>query len=258
MSRNRTGLWQRISQKSRDMNDNIRHLIRRLRRYNRFLVLASFSLLSVFAAYQIIVRFLFRDFMSTASVEGAGNDWSLLEGYASLIALAILIGGLIFAATEYLRQESQISFQIYESIHARMTDPIEEGARRWIIQNIEPRDPNMTKEKWYEKTARKIHKRPKDWEETLSPGHQSIKRALNTLDYLGFIAENYVNVKGPLQEWMSAPIAKIWERIEPYVEMEREARGEPDFYRSASYLGEKCVEWRKKHALKSNIIDSAI
>lgn len=240
------------------MKDSIRHLLRRFRRYKRFLLLASFSLLSVFVAYQIIVKFLFREFMSTASAEGAGNAWSLLEGYSSLITVAILIGGLIFAATEYLRQESQISFQIYESIHARMTDPIEESARRWIIQNIEPRDPNITKEEWYKKTAKKIHKRPKGWEEALAPGHQSIKRALNTLDYLGFIAENYINVKGPLQEWMSAPIAKVWERIEPYLEVEREARGEQDFYRSASYIGKKCVEWRKKYDLKSNIIDSAI
>jgi len=81
---------------------------------------------------------------------------------------------------------------------------------------------------------------------------------LNALDYFGFVAENYVSVEGPLLEWMSPPITKVWERIAPYVEQERIARNEPDFYKSASYIGEKCLDWRTKQGLKSEIIKSGI
>ena len=81
------------------------------------------------------------------------------------------------------------------------------------------------------------------------------------MDRLGQKSPRYdyaVSVEGPLLEWMSPPIAEIWERIAPYVEREREARNEPDFYRSASYIGEKCLEWRTKKGMRSEIIESGI
>ena len=181
------------------------------------------------------------------------------SSFFSGVTLAILIGGLIFAAQEYTRQESQVSFEIYKSIHAKLTDPNDEAARRWIIQNIKPfNEEEMSKDEWIKKASEKIHKKTITENENLAPGHESLKRVLNTFDYFGFVAENHINVEGALLEWMSAPIAKVWERIKPYVENERDKRKEPDFYKSAFYIGEKCLEWRINKGLKSEIIDSGI
>ena len=231
------------------MKGNFRQLLK------RFWLLGLISLTSILVAHWLIKDFLFPAFMSGACAAGGGCDWGLLEGYASMLTLAILVGGLVFTVWEYSRQESQISFQIYEAIHARMTNPAEEAARRWIIINITlPEDEDMPLEKWIEKTTNTIHQRPEDWTQDLPPGHQAVKMTLNTLDYVGFVSTNYVNVEGPLLQWMSSPIAKVWERLAPLVEHERIARGEPDYYKAASAIGEKCLTWRRQQGLKSKII----
>ena len=113
----------------------------------------------------------------------------------------------------------------------------------------------MTLNQWLEKTTNDLHHKPENWKKDMAPGHQYVKTTLNTLDYVGFVAENYVNVEGPLLEWMSPPIAKVWERLAPYVEHERDERGEPDYYKAATTIGEKCLNWRKQQGLKSKIIE---
>jgi len=224
--------------------------------FKRFRLLALISLFSSLSAYLLIRYLLFPSFMSGVCQAGDGCGWGLLEGYASMLTLVILVGGLVFTVWEYSRQESQISFQIYQAIHTRMTNPAEEAARRWIFTNIKPLDEvDMTLDQWLEKTANEMHHKPDKWDRDMAPGHQAVKTTLNTLDYVGFIAENYVNVEGPLLEWMSPPIAKVWERLAPYVEHERESRGEPDYYKAASAIGEKCVTWRKQQGLRSKIIE---
>ena len=111
------------------MKGNVRQL------FKRFWFLGTVSLLSIYFSFQIIAHQLFPSFTSKMCSGETGCDWGLLEGYASLATLAILIGGLVFTVWEYSRQESQISFQIYESIHRKMTDSSEEAARRWIYNN---------------------------------------------------------------------------------------------------------------------------
>jgi hypothetical protein len=224
----------------------------------RFWLLGAISVLAVFITYTVVLNFLYPAFVSRVCSGAPECSWSLLEGYASLLTLAILIGGVVFAAREYTRQESQLSFQIYEAIHSRMTDPLEEAARRWIILNIDPIGEDITEEEWYERTTQKIQEKPNGWKDDMPPGHQNVKRALNTLDYVGFIAENYMNVEGPLLEWMSSPIAKVWERLALYLEKQKTERGEPDYYRAAFYIGEMCLKWRTEKGYKSKIIDSGI
>lgn len=232
------------------MRANIKQL------FKRFWRLALISLFSSLFAYLLIRYLLFPFFLSGVCKTGSECNWSLLEGYASILTLAILVGGLVFTVWEYSRQESQISFQMYQAIHARMTNPTEEAARRWIFATIKPLEQtDMSLDQWLEKTANDLHYKPDNWEQDMAPGHQAVKMTLNTLDYVGFIAENYVNVEGPLLEWMSPPIAKVWERLAPYVEYERNARGEPDYYKAASAIGEKCLNWRKQQGLKSEIIE---
>ena len=144
----------------------------------RFWFLVVLSLTLMFVAYRIILKKLFPAFTSAECIQGHECSANFLEGYVSLLTLAIVIGGIVFAAWEYLRQESRISFQIYQSIHAKMTDPDEEAARRWIIVNIKPLDENESLEDWSKEFSKKVFEKPDDWKEELSPGHQYIKRTL--------------------------------------------------------------------------------
>jgi hypothetical protein len=46
---------------------------------------------------------------------------------------------------------------------------------------------------------------------------------------------------------MNPMIVKVWEKIGAFVEFERERREkEPDYYKDAQELAERCVRWRKQ------------
>lgn len=211
-------------------------------------------LLSVILAISVylIVRYgWFPNFAATFCEDDLICAGGMLEGFIGLITLALLVGGLVFSYGEYTRQESEMSFQIYEAISNRLTDPEEEAARRWIIINIQPLEDPQLKEEWLENMLALLRDKSTVDEFGLPIGHSYLKKVLNTFDYFGFISENYMNVEGPFLEWMSAPVAKIWERIEPYIDNESELRDEEDYYRSAKYIGKKCVEYRKNNDLGS-------
>jgi hypothetical protein len=218
-------------------------------------------IIGLFSATVVIVTFfagagLYPGFARLTGADSDRVDWSLLDGYVSLLTLALIVGGLVFAFVEYVRSESeqardnaQISFGIYQALSARMTHPEEEAARRWIIQTIPKRNPDQSEDEWLALVRQLIQDKPQDWQDQLAPGQQHVKQVLNTLDFMGFVATHYWNVEGPLLEWMSPPVAKVWERIGPYVVDEAKRRSEPDFYKSARSLGERCVNWRKGRGL---------
>ena len=77
------------------------------------------------------------------NVSGEVN-WNLLEGFASVLSLALLAGGLTFALTEYIntenaklaeklvedREKAKLSYDIYKAIFDKLTDPEQEAARQ--------------------------------------------------------------------------------------------------------------------------------
>lgn len=204
---------------------------------------------------------LFPAFARLSGGAAEAIDWTLLDGYAGLITVALVIGGLVFALLEYARSEveqerehAQTSFSIYQAMHDRLTDPKEEAARRWIIQMVPKRRADEPQDEWLRQVHTLICEKPQEWHPELAPGQIHVKRVLNTFDFLGFVADNYWPVEGALLVWMSPPIAKVWERIGPYVEQQATRRREPDFYRSARAIGERCVRWRKDSGLPEAVV----
>ena len=72
---------------------------------------------------------------------------------------------------------------------------------------------------------------------------------LNNFDFIGFVSEHFWNARESDVEWLSPPVAKVWERIGPYVEHLSEQRQEPDYYRAARQFGEYCIEFRQRKGL---------
>ena len=101
------------------------------------------------------------------------------------------------------------------------------------------------------------HKSPEGWQKERPPGREHLKQILNTLDFIGFVASHYWTIENELVEWMNPLVAKVWERIGPYVEDEAKRRNEPDFYQAARELGDQCLEWRRAKGLTSIVIDDA-
>lgn len=193
-------------------------------------------------------------------------NWSLLGGITSLATFALFFGGVLFALFDYVqnaiqkkREDAEASFNIYKEIFDRLMNPEALEARRWVIENLHTlEEMNNDKEAWRDHIRTQINIVPRGWKGQRSPGKEYLKEILNTFDFIGFVARHYWNMENELVIWMSPPIAKVWERIWPYVEEEADRRGEPDYYLSAREFAKYCVDWRRKRNLKSKIIKNGM
>jgi hypothetical protein len=190
--------------------------------------------------------------------------WKLLEGLTGLVTVALIIGGGIFALVEYFkneaeeeRKEAESQFNLYQDIFNRLMHPDDIAARRWIINNLPVLKGD--KEEWIKKVRSIIFEKPSGDSDTIALGHKHVKRVLNSFDNLGFVIQNYWDLEATLKDWLAPPIAKVWQRIGPYIEEEANRREEKDFYDSARKLGEECVEWRKEREFpEPKIVDNAL
>jgi hypothetical protein len=190
-------------------------------------------------------------------------DWSLLEGYVSVVSLALLAGSIAFAFAEYTdkenakrreklveeREKAKLSYDIYQAIFEKLTDPEQESARRWILANIQAKKENEDIGAWYQQTHAKIMARAEGSGDELPQGQRAVKLALNCFDYIGFIANHYWDIDEDSLDWISPPIAKVWKRIGPYVKQVRTLRHANDYYLSAEQIGTRCIQWRQSRGL---------
>lgn len=190
-------------------------------------------------------------------------DWSLLEGYVSVISLALLTGGLAFAFAEYTdkenakqreklveeRERAKLSYDIYQAIFEKLTDPEQEAARRWILANIPVKKDEEDLGDWYQRVQAQIMAHPEGTEHAIPQGQRAVKLTLNCFDYIGFIANHYWDIDEDSLDWISPPIAKVWRRIGPYVKQVRLLRNASDYYLSAEQLGNRCMKWRQSRGL---------
>jgi uncharacterized NAD(P)/FAD-binding protein YdhS len=70
----------------------------------------------------------------------------------------------------------------------------------------------------------------------------------------GWIPEDFI------MPWMHPMIAKSWEKLAPYVRLERERRREPYYYEHAERLAQRCHKWRQKNLTEVDIkwVDGAL
>ncbi len=218
--------------------------------------LALIAALVGLATFGCVAIFIFPIFDSFFSFFYPGVDWANLEGFTGLITLVLLSGGLIFAffdrkqtLEKEIEEKRKLSYEQFQTIHDRLVEPGQEEARRWIITNIPVKPEDQPIEEWFEEVTKLINRKPREWKEARTPGQQYVKQVLNNLDFIGFVAEHFWQAREADVEWLSPPIAKIWLRLGPYVDHIRELRQEPDYYKSASKIGEDCIAWRKVHDL---------
>ena len=180
-------------------------------------------------------------------------NWDFLGSITSLATLALIMGGLVFASIDYVqnavqrkREESQSSFSMYKEMYDRLMNEDSLAARRWVIVNLPTlEEMNNDQQAWLAHIKAQINHIPDGTTGERAPGKEHIKRILNDFDFIGFVNKNYWQMEGELVEWMSSPVAKVWERIKPYVEEEAILRNEPDYYESACQFGDYCVKWRR-------------
>ena len=102
------------------------------------------------------------------------------------------------------------------------------AARRWVFQNL-PAD-------------------PQEGIRSLTPeGQEAVKQVLNSLDRVAFLTQAGWIPEDLIMPWMHPMIAKSWDKLEPYVEYEKQRRNEPYYYAHANELAVRCRAWREKH-----------
>jgi len=182
--------------------------------------------------------------------------WSLFDVFSSLLSMSLLAGGFTFALAEYIDKEkakqadkAKLSYDIYKAIFDKLTDPEQEAARRWILSNITIKGDDEDIAAWYKKTDAKIMKVTGGNKDELPEGQKAVKITLNCFDYIGFIAAHYWEIEKDSLDWISAPVAKVWRRLGPYVRHIRDLRNTTDYYLSAEYVGDLCIEWRKSKGM---------
>jgi hypothetical protein len=179
-----------------------------------------------------------------------------MEGFAGLVTLTVLAGGFLFWLIDRRQKdlaeaarEQSLSFQLFQTIHDRLVNPEQEEARRWILANIPIKPDAQPTADWFAQITPIIEARPAGWEQDRSPGQIYIKSVLSNFDFIGFVSEHFWSAKDADIEWISPPIAKVWERLGPYVRHLSELRREPDYYSSASRFGEYCIRFREEKGL---------
>ena len=220
--------------------------------YRKFGYLTLFTIFFTIIGYAVTM-WLFQKF----SYNIAGKqDWDLLGGFVSVLTLSFLIGSIVTTVIDRInadvvesREKVKLSYEIYRSIFEKLTDPDQEAARRWILENISIKKENEDIETWYGQTHAKIMAGGNGTEEALPDGQKFVKMTLNCLDYIGFIAKHYWDIEDDSLDWLSPPVAKVWRRLGPYVLQVRMLRNSADYYAFAKYIGDLCIEWRQRSGL---------
>ena len=155
--------------------------------------------------------------------------WNMTQGLSSAAAVAALIGGGIIAYRELTEASSGRHVQVADSLFAELNSPENVEARRWIYQEL-PKVP----------TEGGLGSLPPE-------GRAYVKKTLNSLDRVAFLTQaGWIPVE-TIMPWMNPMIVKSWEKLERWVDMESQRRGEPDYYEHARRLGEDCIAWRKRN-----------
>ena len=182
----------------------------------------------VILGYVVFLIFLFLVWRLLGVISGP-SEYLLAVGALSSIGstVAILGGGYIA-----FRQLSEIANSRHLGVSDKLFDELNSrentAARRWVFQNL-PAD-------------------PQDGIRSLTPeGQEAVKLVLNSLDRVAFLTQAGWIPEDLIMPWMHPMIAKSWDKLEPYVEYEKQRRNEPYYYEHASELAVRCRAWRVKH-----------
>lgn len=156
--------------------------------------------------------------------------WAMIEALSTAVAAAAVLSAGFIAYRELTEAADSRHVEIADRLFTQLNSEESIEARRRIYQNL-----SITPEQGVKDLT------PED--------RNAIKHVLNTLDRVAFLTQKGWIPDEIVMPWMHPMIAKSWEKLEPFVEYERERRNEPYYYEHAGKLAERCREWRKKNLL---------
>ncbi len=166
---------------------------------------------------------------------GVSTDlWAMIEALSTAVAAAAVLSAGFVAYRELAEAASSRHVDVADRLFAELNSRENIAARRWVFQNLDA-DP--------EKGLRKL-------DET---GRDAVKQTLNSLDRVAFLTQSSWIPDEMIMPWMNPMIVKTWAKLEPYVDYESQRRNEPDYYRNARELAERCRAWRAENLPEAEI-----
>ncbi|MFL7868779.1 MAG: DUF4760 domain-containing protein [Anaerolineales bacterium] len=159
------------------------------------------------------------------------NLYVAIEALSTALAVATVFGAGYFAIQELSESSKTRYMEIADKLFNELNSEENIKARKTVYQ-LSPFNPDIS----------------------LSP-HQreSIKKVLNSLDRVAFLTQKGWIPDEIIMPWLHPMIAKSWDKLEPYVNYQRNLRGESYYYEHASELAQRCFAWRQKNRIQNQV-----
>lgn len=157
--------------------------------------------------------------------------WPMIEAMSTALTAAAVLGAAFVASRELSELASSRHLDVADKLFDELNSQENIEARRWVFLHL-PEDPADAGEVIG----------------SLQPeGRDAIKTVLNSLDRIAFLTQSDWIPDEMVMPWMNPMVVKAWAKLAPYVAYERQRRHEPDYYRTAQELAERCTAWREQH-----------
>lgn len=171
---------------------------------------------------------LFLLWLLLRSLGSTTDFWVMVEALSTATAVAALLVTGYAAYRELAEVASTRHMAVADRLFEELNAPENVEARRWVYQNLGDD--------------------PQEGMGALTPqGRVAVKQVLDSLDRIAFLTQTGWIPETMVMPWMSTMVVKAWTRLEPYIEYERERRGEPDYYANVGALAGRCHAWRARN-----------
>ena len=167
-------------------------------------------------------------------ISPTSDQWEHADTLIGIATFAFAVGAGIIVLAEFRETIDSRNLDIYRDIYERFMGDEQIESRRYIYSHKIPEE--MSEEEIAAVTQDK-------------EAQTHIKHVLNVIDYFGFLVEQDWVTGDEIIGWLSPVVVKVWAKIGPIVEYERQQRKEeePDYYLAAVQLAEACKRWRDRH-----------
>ena len=163
--------------------------------------------------------------------------WPMIEALSTAVTAAAVLGAAFVASRELREAASSRHLDIADKLLDELNSQESIEARRWVFLHL-PESPAGV--------GAVIS--------SLQPeGRDAMKTVLNSLDRIAFLTQSDWIPEEMVMPWMNPMVVKAWAKLAPYVEYERQRRHEPDYYRTAQQLAERCIAWRERNVPEAEL-----
>ena len=192
-------------------------------------------------SFTILVGGIFFVWLLIRALGFSADLFNMISAISTALAAAAVFSAGFIAYRELSELTSSRHMEVVDRLFNELNSPENIAARGWIYKNL-PAEPQNGPQS------------------LTTEGQLAIKQVLNSLDRVAFMTQSGWIPEDFIMPWMHPMIAKSWEKLAPYVMLERERRNEPYYYEHAERLAHCCLKWRQKNLNEVDIrwVDGAL